>query len=282
MSARLRKLLWRVLPKTNREITLRTWNGLLTFNRRDQVVGKMLYARKEFEKASMLQVVSLLDRFAVRKRQMVIDIGANLGMIAIGFLVNDLFTKALAFEPDPYNYSLLLANVRQNGLDDRISCFGVALSAEDGTAELELSASNYGDHRVRRIPPPHGGFYREEKRRTIQVPVRSFDSIVATDQLPIEQAGLVWVDIQGHEGHLLRGARSLIRQGVPIVSEFWPYAIERSGMSIQEYTSLVTSNFSRYVHLLKDRHESRPISSFPELFEIYRKPREMGTVLLLK
>ena len=282
MSVRLRKLLWRVLPKTNREVTLETWNGVLTFNRRDQVVGKMLYARKEFEKASMLQVIELLDSLGSRKSGLVIDIGANLGMIAIGFVRNGLFDKAVAFEPDPYNFSLLLANVRQNGLDDRITCFRFALSAEDGHAEFELSASNYGDHRVRGVAAAAGGFYKEENRRTIQVPVRRFDSVAATDQLPLEEAGLVWVDIQGHEGHFLRGAQSLLSYRIPIVTEFWPYAIERSGMSLKEYASLITSNFSRYVHLLKDRSEPRPISSFPDLFDIYRKPREMGTIMLLK
>jgi len=281
MSVRLRKLLWRVSPKTNREMTLDTWNGRLTFNRRDRVVGKMLYTRREFEKASMLQVVDLLDSLGFRKRGLVIDIGANIGMIAIGYLVNDLFKSALAFEPDPYNFSLLLTNIRQNRLDDRMTCFGFALSAEDGTADFELSANNYGDHRVRGMQPIAGGFYREERRKTIQVPVRRFDSVAATEDLSLDEAGLVWVDIQGHEGHFLQGAQSLLRPGVPIVTEFWPYAIERSGMSVEEYTSLVTSHFSRYVHLLKDRAESRPISSFPELFDIYRKPREMGTVMLV-
>ncbi|RPJ80913.1 MAG: hypothetical protein EHM18_17695, partial [Acidobacteria bacterium] len=61
------------------------------------------------------------------------------------------------------------------------------------------------------------------------------------EKLSLEETGLVWVDIQGHEGHFLRGAQSLLRRGVPIVTEFWPYAIERSGMSVEEYTSLVTS-----------------------------------------
>jgi len=282
MSARLRKVLWLVLPKINREATLHTWNGLLTFNRRDHV-GKILYVQREFEKQSMLQVVELLDSLRLRKRGLVIDIGANIGMIAIGFVVNRLFAKALAFEPDPYNFRLLTANVRQNHLDDRVSCFNVALSAEDGTADLELSTSNYGDHRIRgSAAPASGGFYREETRRTISIPVRRFDSVAPAEKLHLEEAGLVWVDIQGHEGHFLRGAKSLLARDIPIVTEFWPYAIMRSGMSAEEYTSLVTSNFSRYVHLLKDHHESRPISAFSELFDVYRKPREMGTVMLLK
>ena len=159
MSVRLRKFLWQVLPKTNREITLQTWNGRLTFNRRDRVVGKMLYVRREFEKASMLQVVGLLDSLGFQQRDLVIDVGANIGMIGIGFLTNGLFQKALAFEPDPYNFSLLLANIRQNQLDDRVTCFQCALSDEDGTADLELSTSNYGDHRVRGLTAAAGGFY---------------------------------------------------------------------------------------------------------------------------
>lgn len=282
MSVRLRRFLWQVLPQTNREITLDTWNGRLTFNRRDRVVGKMLYAQREFERASMLEVVEILQTLGLGKRGLVLDIGANIGMIAIGFLVNRLFDKAIAFEPDPYNFRLLAANIRQNRLEERIACFRCALSAEDGTADLELSTSNYGDHRVRRVTTAAGGFYREERRRTIQVPVMRLDSLAASNQLTLDEAGLAWVDIQGHEGYFFKGAESLLRLGVPIVTEFWPYAIERSGMSFEEYTSLVTANFSHYVHLLKGRHESRAIASFSDLFGIYRKPREMGTVMLLK
>lgn len=254
----------------------------MTFNRRDRVVGKMLYTRREFEKSSMLQVLDLLDSLGLGKRGLVIDVGANIGMIGIGFVVNGLFETALAFEPDPYNFSLLLGNVRQNGLDDRITCFRVALSAQDGNADLELSESNYGDHRLRGARKAPGGFYKEENRRTIQVPVKRFDTVAATENLRLAEAGLVWIDIQGHEGYFFRGAHSILGRGIPIVTEFWPYALKRSGMPVEEYTSLVTSSFSRYVHLLKDHHESRPISSFPELFDIYRKPREMGTIMLLK
>ena len=43
------------------------------------------------------------------------------------------------------------------------------------------------------------------------------------------EIGLAWIDTQGHEGHVLSGASRLIQANVPIVIEFWPYGLKRSG-----------------------------------------------------
>jgi hypothetical protein len=38
---------------------------------------------------------------------------------------------------------------------------------------------------------------------------------------------LVWMDVQGHEAHVLAGATCLA--GVPVVTEFWPFGLRRAG-----------------------------------------------------
>ncbi len=41
--------------------------------------------------------------------------------------------------------------------------------------------------------------------------------------------GLCWIDTQGHEGHVLAGARALCASRSPIVIEFWPFGLQQSG-----------------------------------------------------
>ncbi|MBP88698.1 MAG: hypothetical protein CMJ64_18625 [Planctomycetaceae bacterium] len=52
----------------------------------------------------------------------IIDIGANIGPIAIAMLQLELVDKAIMIEPDPRNFALLQRNVDQNQLTDKVIC----------------------------------------------------------------------------------------------------------------------------------------------------------------
>ncbi len=43
------------------------------------------------------------------------------------------------------------------------------------------------------------------------------------------EIALVWIDAQGHEGHILAGAPRLLSTNIPVVAEYWPYGLKRSG-----------------------------------------------------
>jgi FkbM family methyltransferase len=277
----LKKLVWKLISRPRREVTLDTWNGRLTFNSGDQVIGKMLFAHRSFEREGMREVVDILKGLGLYRNGTVLDVGANLGMICIGFVRNGIFKRGLAFEPDPYNFDLLQRNVVQNALAGRISCYNVALSAVEGTYDLEQCDSNYGDHRLRLTPDSPRGFYDEQNRRTVQVRVQTLDQLARSGELNLDEAVLAWVDIQGHEGYFLQGADCLISRAVPVATEFWPYAIFRAGMSKEAYLDCLMPKFSSYIRLGAGHYRPTPIESFPGLFNVYTRPREMGTVLLL-
>lgn len=40
---------------------------------------------------------------------------------------------------------------------------------------------------------------------------------------------LLWMDIEGYEGHALAGAKSLLSSGIPLVSEFNPEFLAKAG-----------------------------------------------------
>ena len=45
-------------------------------------------------------------------------------------------------------------------------------------------------------------------------------AIVAAGNIPLDDLGLAWIDVQGHELEVLKGARSLLQAGVPLVIEY--------------------------------------------------------------
>ena len=182
----------------------------------DQTIGRAVYlTRDPFDFDKLEAVVELLkDRHLTR----LVDIGANIGTICIPAVKRGLFQSAVAIEPDPRNFALLNANVAINGLADRIALFNVALGEQDDqTLTLELSPTNFGDHRA-------SDGERDSSRESIQVTSQTLDRIV-----PDTSNALVWMDTQGFEGHVLAGASRALASSPPLVIEFWPDALTRSG-----------------------------------------------------
>lgn len=274
---------WRISSGPRRDVTVDTLNGRLTLDSKDWLIGKYLYVRGSHEAHETRSAVELLRRegYLVQpKSETVLNVGANIGMTCIGLLKAGYFQKAIAFEPAPDSYRLLIQNINQNGLQDRIQPFPLALSSQEGTLDLELSGDNSGDNRIRQANRP--GFFHEEKRPTIQVPATTLDNLLAENgNLRNEKVDLVWVDIQGHEGHFFQGACKFLGRGIPIVSEFWPYGIERSGMSPSQFHQDLSRLFTDFYVLAGELPQKRPISELNSLFAAYREPRAMCLVVFV-
>ena len=135
-----------------------------------------------------------------------LDLGAHVGYFSClaGRLVGPR-GLVVAFEPNPRNYELLLANVWRNGLTN-VVCFPWAVSDSSRIVDLYLSPDNSGDHRI----------YGEGEH----VPVRA----VALDSLealrpPVD---VVKIDVQGAEEAVFRGAERLLAASPDalVVAEF--------------------------------------------------------------
>ena len=276
-----RKICWGLIHSgPRRDVTVRTTNGLLTVDSKDWLIGKYLYVRRNHETEEMHGAIGLLQQGGyLRNSETLLNVGANLGMTCIAAIKLGYFKRAIAFEPEPNNYRLLCHNVRQNGLQDQIACFQFALSSAEREMEMELSEDNSGDHRLRSSANP--GFFREERRRTIKVQVRTLDSVLASDaRLQAESVDLVWVDIQGHEGHFFQGAHGFLGRGLPVVSEFWPYGIERAGATPAVFCATVAGLFTHF-YVLPEAIK-RPIREIVNLFSVYRKPRQVCLIVLVR
>jgi FkbM family methyltransferase len=289
MSSKFRELWrkfrwWTIYQGPRRDVTIPTWNGLLTVDSKDWLIGKYLYVRRQYEAHEIKNALRLLRKggyLGSAGRGTVLDVGANIGMISIALVKNGEFERAVAFEPAPTSYRLLVHNIHQNRLRDRIQSFPIALSSGDGEMELEFSDDNSGDNRLRATTA--SGRFGEEKRRTLNVPARTLDGLFSDDVgLHDEDVAMVWLDVQGHEGQFLEGARRVLGRGVPVVSEFWPYAILRSGMSQAEFCATVSNIFTHF-YVVSDRQSERcSVSQLEGLFVTYSQPRQMCLVALVR
>lgn len=287
-----RKILWKMRRRFTTEVTVDTRQGRLTVFTSDQTIGQQLYIHREFESQwvdTALRFLRTTQRLPDKGRGTVLDIGANLGVISIGLLHDREFEQAIAIEPDPRNFALLERNARQNQLSaERYVCLPCAASERRGEAELELSGDNYGDHRVRAAErPQRPGLperYREDGRQTIRVRMDTLDQLLAGVPAALSQAiALVWIDTQGHEGYVFSGGRELFSRDIPVVTEFWPYGIARSGMSQERFCEIVSEYWAYYWVWRRGKRFLRyPISSLDNLFEEVGDDGDHDNIVLTK
>lgn len=212
-----------------------------------------------------------------------VDVGANIGTTCIAMLRSRRFSRALAVEPEPENYRFLVRNVARNGLAASIRTLNCALSATSGRIDMEISRGNSADHRVRIGAPPDGAdYYHESRRAVVSVPVSTLDDLAKDGHLVPERVRMIWMDVQGHELHVLRGATSVLRPGVPVIVEFWPYGLHRAGVAPAAFCAEVGAMFDRYFDLAENPPKARPTVELPRLFERYSGPKGSTDLLLLR
>ena len=247
----------------------------------DPEVGRHTFVHGAYDLDAMRGAMSVLG--GGLKGGTVLDVGANIGTSIVPLLKLFGAARGVAVEPEPRNRDLLRWNLDLNELSDRVTVLAMGLSDHDGTMELELSEDNAGDHRIRVPGAPLDP--EEAARRTVPVPVRRLDSLMGSGEVDLAALSLVWLDVQGHEGHVLAGADALMAGTVPIVTEFWPSAMDRTG-GLARFTALVTQHVERVVDLRATQAEGRrvevPAARIGEIAARYTDPATFTDLLLLR
>jgi FkbM family methyltransferase len=227
----------------------------------DEVVGRSLFVKGSRGDMGLvsrtLEILRALGQAERVEGRAFLDIGANIGTSSIAALRTGAFSGVVAFEPEPDNYRLLCVNLALNGFEHQARALPVAVSRTSGPAMLTLHTRNSGGHQVATGAGPAG--LGDDAPHGEQIPVEavSLDALVERGMLDAEAVGLVWLDVQGHEGHVLRGARSLTSAGTPVVLEFYPLMLSRSrGMPLLREVAA-----KRYTHFLDLRDVASPAAA---------------------
>lgn len=191
----------------------------------DDVIGREVFRSGGFDLAQVENALRVLRQELpdYGKRPLFVDVGANIGTTTVAALSQFGFQRALAVEPEPSNFELLELNVKLNHLDDRVTTVNAAISDHLGTVPLARAADNSGDHRV-----AAGEQARALDADVTDVRATTLDALLTAEDVNHEDVGVVWIDVQGHEGHVLAGAPDLLARRVPAVVEFWPQALRQS------------------------------------------------------
>ena len=176
---------------------------------KDRGTGRMLFLTGEQDFWKLKVVLSILNNEGLAQPIHMIDVGANIGTIVIPALRRELFKSATAIEPHPGNIRLLRTNLALNEVGDRVDVLSQAIGNISTQLLLQEVVDDSSTHSI--------------GARGIPVQALRLDDLVFPPQ------SLLWMDIEGYEGHALDGAKSLLSSGIPLVSEFNPEFLRNSG-----------------------------------------------------
>ncbi|MBI4976113.1 MAG: FkbM family methyltransferase [Spirochaetes bacterium] len=141
-----------------------------------------------------------LDRIMFEAGDIIVDIGANVGVVSIYLAKCFPFTTVYAYEPVPDNYRHLTMNIAANGVTN-IKPFNRAVTADGRDITINVSFDNSG-----------GATAWAPKADDIkydQIPSTTVDTILTENR--ISKCKLLKIDCEGGEYEALLHARKLSR-----------------------------------------------------------------------
>jgi len=200
---------------------------MLTFSE-DMVIGKSLRETGSFQEDDIGKAIEMLEASGYSiSRGLFLDVGANIGTHTL-YALQYGFRKAICIEADPDNFRVLKINQLLNDVDLRCMNVCAAASIQSGEVDIELSPTNYGDHRIS-ICQTENNLHDELTWTKKRIQSATLDEILKSLKIQASEISFAWIDTQGHEGHVLGGGDSFVSAQVPFVAEFWPYGLSRSG-----------------------------------------------------
>ncbi len=193
--------------------------SLHVHGQRDRVISHRLREEGIWEPYETHLLLNFLDRGEV-----FVDVGANLGYFSVlaASCVGEE-GRVYAFEPDPDNFALLLANSKDNGLDQRICAVQAALAERDGPGKLYVSEDNLGDHQV---------FDVDGRRDTREIRTLNGGAFLSAEG--VSRIALLKVDTQGSEFSVMNGLLGFLEtlsRPPRILIELTPLSLRQAGAS---------------------------------------------------
>ena len=185
--------------------------GLQLLLDRNNVIDWQLFISGKWERPQFTELFGLVAEQLRRRKvdAVFIDVGAHWGLYALEAFRSGMFSRIVAFEPDPISYAQLQANLFLNQAQNAIEPLQLAASDTDRSFALEPGdVRNRGATRV--VDPDRG---HPASCRGVAIDKR-FDF---SDKLLV-----VKIDVEGHEPEVIDGLKSLLARNRCVIQvEIW-------------------------------------------------------------
>jgi FkbM family methyltransferase len=196
-----------------------------------------------------------------RENATLLELGAASGVQTIEMATCGAFSHVLAVEPEAVNFAALQRNVDDNGVQDMVRCFPCAAGVIDGVTNFYVGRDDKQRSGMKQQRP------NDTKTRT---PINTVETILQDARVPLEQIGLVWIDIEGYEAIACLSMTGLMERNIPIYAVLSPELYHRDhGSSFVRYLA----TYYRRCVLLTDAE--------PRIVKVSDIPLDQGSVRVL-
>jgi FkbM family methyltransferase len=196
--------------------------GLFEIDGRSHILGGLI-----IDRGYETRLLELLRKH-VDPNKDAIDVGANIGIISV-FIAKLLAdgSRVLSVEPTPGALAHLMRNIEANGIAEKVIVFQGVAEERSGEFVLKIFPGREEYSTLVGVALPA---IKKEEYQELRVNGETIDELVLRHSL---RPGLIKIDVEGAEVHVLRGAGETIQRYRPVIlSEFFPddLCIEAGGM----------------------------------------------------
>jgi len=147
-----------------------------------------------------------------RSADVVLDIGAHVGVFSLLAADAAMTSQIFAFEPLPQNFRLLCRNLHAAGVEDRVKAYPLALSDCEGSRVLVVRGSS-------------GSTLEEDfwvdssMLPRVTVETITLDRWLSSMQITLSKKSVIKIDVETHEPAVLRGSKLALDAGAAIFCE---------------------------------------------------------------
>ena len=217
---------------------------------RDQTVSKHLAVLGAYDFFKLQNGVKILKK-EHQKPERLINVGANLGSILVPALKDDLFSTAIAVEPQEEIYKHLKRTIAANLDPGSCEVFNLAVGSNTGHVEMRGS---FGSARVTTEQGP-GEIDKAADGRKL-IPIEKLDSLVPKSS----KRSLIFMDCEGYELEALQGAKELLRVYAPVIMELNPNNYSQEELS---KLSEIVADYGFFASVVDPKIVIRAGSEFP-------------------
>jgi len=229
--------LWRKVSKENGTILLRPKNidGIFFADIRSDIALRILISGA-YEVEELNHVKELKPKLArYSNNSRIVNVGANIGLVSV-FLAQHLQHRVVALEPNKEAFDLLTQNIKINHLEDKIEAMQVCIGEKEGTMSFSTIPGKPEYSSIGGIVEPS---VQKDKQNESMV------SVMPLTKLITDQIAMLFVDVEGAEEMVFRGAEDIIVRDHPIiVSECSAMLLSKSGSSVRKvYDFLISKGY---------------------------------------
>jgi FkbM family methyltransferase len=192
----------------------------------------------EYEPAILASIIHYKTRIDQQytREAVIVNIGANIGLVAV-HLARQMARKVIAIEPNKEAYNLLTQNIERNDLQDVIRSVQVCVGENEGALSFFTIPGKPEYSSINGIVEPS---VKNENQVANLIPVLPLTQIVS------EKVALMFVDVEGAEELVFKGAESIIIRDHPfIVSECSTTLLKKFGSSTKKiYEFFLSSGYT--------------------------------------